>query len=104
MPSPLRSVWSKWPLTTPGSSDCGPTFVKNDKVDVRAVDWDFNAWGGLVDGLYFPLGYGPDGSAEGLAKLRASTPTALRVFVLEGAQFTQTGEGTLITPRNVPFE
>lgn len=34
--------------------DCGPTFVVNDAGDVRGVDWDFNAWGGLVDGLYFP--------------------------------------------------
>ena len=34
--------------------DCGPTFVVNDEGDVRGVDWDFNAWGGLVDGLYFP--------------------------------------------------
>jgi len=34
--------------------DCGPTFLINDKGGVRAVDWDFNAWGGLVDGLYFP--------------------------------------------------
>lgn len=34
--------------------DSGPTFVKNDKGGLRAVDWEFNAWGGLVDGLYFP--------------------------------------------------
>ena len=34
--------------------DCGPTFVVNDKGDVRAIDWEFNSWGGLVDGLYFP--------------------------------------------------
>lgn len=34
--------------------DCGATFVKNDKGGLRAVDWTFNAWGGLVDGLYFP--------------------------------------------------
>ena len=34
--------------------DCGPTFVKNDKGEVRGVDWEFNAWGGLVDGCYFP--------------------------------------------------
>ena len=34
--------------------DCGPTFVKNDQGDLRAVDWTFNAWGGLHDGLYFP--------------------------------------------------
>ncbi|MEG1004080.1 MAG: agmatine deiminase family protein, partial [Clostridium sp.] len=33
--------------------DCGATFVNNGK-EVRGVDWEFNAWGGLVDGLYFP--------------------------------------------------
>ena len=34
--------------------DCGATFVRNDSGEVRAVSWGFNAWGGLVDGLYFP--------------------------------------------------
>ena len=34
--------------------DCGATFVVDDKGGVRGVDWEFNAWGGLVDGLYFP--------------------------------------------------
>lgn len=34
--------------------DCGPSFVINDKGELRGVDWEFNAWGGLVDGLYFP--------------------------------------------------
>ena len=35
--------------------DCGPTFVINDKTgEIRGIDWIFNAWGGLVDGLYFP--------------------------------------------------
>ena len=34
--------------------DCGPTFLVNDRGGLRAVDWTFNAWGGLVDGLYFP--------------------------------------------------
>ena len=34
--------------------DCGPTFVKNDSGEVRGINWGFNAWGGLVDGLYFP--------------------------------------------------
>ncbi|HOJ00974.1 MAG TPA: agmatine deiminase family protein, partial [Anaerolineaceae bacterium] len=33
--------------------DCGPTFVVNGTL-VRVVDWDFNAWGGLLGGLYFP--------------------------------------------------
>jgi agmatine deiminase len=34
--------------------DIGPTFVVDDAGRVRAVDWIFNAWGGLFDGLYFP--------------------------------------------------
>lgn len=33
--------------------DTGPTFVTNGQL-VRAVDWDFNAWGGLAGGLYYP--------------------------------------------------
>ena len=31
--------------------DCGPIFVKNDEDVVRVVNWQFNAWGGLYDGL-----------------------------------------------------
>ena len=34
--------------------DVSPEFVVNVKGDMRGVDWYFNAWGGLVDGLYFP--------------------------------------------------
>ena len=34
--------------------DVGPTFFVNDQGEKRACDWKFNAWGGLVDGLYFP--------------------------------------------------
>jgi len=34
--------------------DCGATFVVGGAGVVRAVDWVFNAWGGLHDGLYFP--------------------------------------------------
>ena len=32
--------------------DIAPTFVKNSYGDVRAVNWDFNAWGGTFNGLY----------------------------------------------------
>ena len=32
--------------------DTCPTFVVNDKKDVRGVCWKFNAWGGDYDGLY----------------------------------------------------
>lgn len=34
--------------------DVGPTFVVNRRGAVRGVDWQFNAWGGLQGGLYFP--------------------------------------------------
>src|SRR5699024_9224963 len=34
--------------------DMGPTFVVDDQGGIRGCDWTFNAWGGLVDGLYFP--------------------------------------------------
>ena len=34
--------------------DVGPTFVTSKKGQKRGVDWRFNAWGGLRNGLYFP--------------------------------------------------
>jgi len=34
--------------------DTGPTFVVNGCGGVRGVHWQFNAWGGLQGGLYFP--------------------------------------------------
>ncbi|MGV8968759.1 MAG: agmatine deiminase [Cellulomonas sp.] len=74
--------------------DCGPTFVVNDEGDVRGVDWDFNAWGGLVDGLYFPWA-ADDAVArkvleiEGVDRYKAP-------FVLEGGSIDVDGEGTLL--------
>lgn len=33
--------------------DIGPTFIKNRSINqIRAIDWDFNAWGGEKGGLY----------------------------------------------------
>ncbi|MEB0014637.1 agmatine deiminase family protein, partial [Glaciimonas sp. Cout2] len=74
--------------------DCGPTFVVNDVGDVRGVDWDFNAWGGLVDGLYFPWAAddavaGKVLEIEGVVRYKAS-------FVLEGGSIDVDGEGTLL--------
>ncbi|MBQ9316048.1 MAG: agmatine deiminase family protein, partial [Atopobiaceae bacterium] len=34
--------------------DTGATYVVNGEGDKRAVHWHFNAYGGMVDGLYFP--------------------------------------------------
>ncbi len=76
--------------------DCGPTFVVNGK-EARAVDWDFNAWGGLLGGLYFPWDL-DDLVARKVADIervdRYKAP-----FVLEGGSIHCDGEGTLLTTK-----
>ena len=76
--------------------DCGPTFVVNDDGDVRAVHWHFNAWGGLVDGLYFPW------DQDALVGLKVADLAGVDryrpdSFVLEGGSIHVDGEGTVIT-------
>ena len=77
--------------------DCGPIFVKNDKKKtVRLVDFDFNAWGGLYDGLYFPWDT-DDAIPRKVAELEEVDYYKADNFVLEGGSITVDGEGTLIT-------
>jgi agmatine deiminase len=76
--------------------DCGPTFVVNDKGEVRAIDWTFNAWGGLYDGLYFPWA-NDDAMAQNICELQGSDSYRTEDFVLEGGSIHVDGEGTLIT-------
>ncbi|MDR1825553.1 MAG: agmatine deiminase [Bifidobacteriaceae bacterium] len=74
--------------------DVGPTFVVDPAGRKRGVDWIFNAWGGLVDGLYFPWDK-DDAIAqktleiEGVDRYRAP-------LVLEGGSIDVDGEGTVI--------
>jgi len=75
--------------------DCGPTFVVNDRGEVRLIDWDFNAWGGLDAGLYFPWDQDdlvPRKIAEIERVDRYKGP-----IVLEGGSIHVDGEGTLLT-------
>jgi agmatine deiminase len=76
--------------------DCGPTFVVNGS-EARAIDWDFNAWGGLIGGLYFPWDK-DDLVARKVAEIervdRYKAP-----LVLEGGSIHVDGEGTLITTK-----
>lgn len=75
--------------------DCGPTFVVDDKGGVHGVDWDFNAWGGLEGGLYFPWDQDdlvPQKVLNIEYKDRYKAP-----LVLEGGSIHVDGEGTLIT-------
>ncbi|MDF9824608.1 agmatine deiminase [Breznakia sp. PF5-3] len=74
--------------------DCGATFVVNGK-EVRGVDWRFNAWGGLYDGLYFPWDK-DDHVAKKMCDMESKTCYSLEDFVLEGGSIHVDGEGTLI--------
>ena len=93
LPSGVRVV--ELPSNDAWIRDCGPTFVVNDEGEVRLVDWEFNAWGGLYDGLYFPWDKDqmvPRKIAELERVGRYRAP-----LVLEGGSFHVDGEGTVIT-------
>ena len=73
--------------------DYAPTFVKNDSGVVRGIDWGFNAWGGLHDGLYFP--WDKDNQmARKLCDLLDKDVYNKRDFILEGGSVHVDGEGT----------
>ena len=75
--------------------DCGPTFVVNGEGDVRLVDWEFNAWGGMYDGLYFPW------DKDQMVPLKLSELAGVDRYkaplVMEGGSIHVDGEGTVIT-------
>ena len=75
--------------------DTGPTFIINDKGGRIGLDWNFNAWGGLNGGLYFPW----DKDQRVARKICAiHGDTVLQVpLILEGGSIHVDGEGTLIT-------
>lgn len=73
--------------------DCCPTFVVNGTGTVRGIDWYFNAWGGLVDGLYFP--WDKDNKvARKVCDLEQKDVYNARDFVLEGGSIHVDGENT----------
>ena len=76
--------------------DCGPTFVINDKGEIRGIDWDFNAWGGLVDGLYFPWDM-DQAVAQKVCEIENINTYRTPGFVMEGGSIHVDGEGTLLT-------
>lgn len=73
--------------------DCGATFVVNDKGAMRGIDWSFNAWGGLVDGLYFPWDQ-DDKIASKMCEIERVSRYRLDDFILEGGSIHVDGEGT----------
>lgn len=75
--------------------DSGATFVVNGS-EVRGVSWSFNAWGGLVDGLYFPWDQ-DDLVAAKMCDIERKDCYSAGDFVLEGGSIHVDGEGTLVT-------
>ncbi|QJQ94555.1 MULTISPECIES: agmatine deiminase [Halomonadaceae] len=75
--------------------DVGPTFLTHPDGKLAMVDWDFNAWGGLKGGLYFPW--------DKDRRIRAKIAEMLNIerfqapVVLEGGAIHVDGEGTLLT-------
>lgn len=77
--------------------DCGPTFLKNSRGELRACDWIFNAWGGLTNGLYFPWDQ-DDLVARKICELER-IDSYRADFVLEGGSIHVDGEGTVLTTK-----
>jgi agmatine deiminase len=75
--------------------DTGPTFLIDGHGGRRGVDWQFNAWGGLHGGLYFPWDRDERVARkvleiEGTDRYRAP-------IVLEGGSIHVDGEGTVLS-------
>ena len=75
--------------------DIGPSFLVNKNGDLRAVDWQFNSWGGLYNGLYSPWDL-DDAVATKVAEIEAADRYRAPL-VLEGGSIHCDGEGTVIT-------
>ena len=113
---PQAGVWMLWPERNDNWRDGGKpaqkafadvakaiakfekvtTFLVNDNGGVRAVDWTFNAWGGLVDGLYFPWDL-DDQVAQKVCEIERVDSYRTEGFVLEGGSIHVDGEGTVLT-------
>jgi agmatine deiminase len=76
--------------------DTGPTFVANHQGEVRGIDWEFNAWGGLNGGLYSPWA-NDDRVAAKILEIECLRRYRTIGFVLEGGSIHVDGEGSVIT-------
>lgn len=97
LPAPIRVV--EMSSNDAWARDYAPTFVVNKEGTLRGVDWYFNAWGGLVDGLYFPWDK-DNAMAKKLCDLYGADVYDAQDFVLEGGAIHVDGQGTaLVTER-----
>lgn len=77
--------------------DCGPTFVIDEAGQVRGVDWKFNAWGGLIGGLYFPWDQ-DDLVGEKVVELEGDDRYGPD-FILEGGSIDVDGQGAVLATK-----
>jgi agmatine deiminase len=75
--------------------DCGASIVVDGHGAARGVNWRFNAWGGLDDGLYFPWDLDDAVAIKMLEIERLDRYDA--PLVLEGGSIHVDGDGTLFT-------
>ena len=75
--------------------DMGPSFLINSAGELAGVDWQFNAWGGLDGGLYFPWDK-DDRVAQKVCEMTGAKRFRAPL-VMEGGAIHVDGEGTLIT-------
>jgi len=86
---PSNDAWAR---------DVAPTFLINEKRELRAVNWEFNAWGGEVDGLY--KDYEEDNAfAKNIAKHLEVDVYDASPFVLEGGSIHVDSCGNLMTTK-----
>jgi len=93
LPEPVRVV--EITANDAWARDTGPTVLIDARGRRRGVDWQFNAWGGLHGGLYFPWDRDDEVAGkmleiEGLDRYRAP-------LVMEGGAIHVDGEGTCLT-------
>jgi len=74
--------------------DVGATFLIDAAGQLAGVDWPFNAWGGLRDGLYFPWDLDDQVAAKMLEIERAQRFRA--PCVVEGGAIHVDGEGSVL--------
>ncbi|URM52742.1 agmatine deiminase [Mycoplasma sp. SG1] len=74
--------------------DIGPTFVRNEKTgEVRGVNWIFNSWGGINEGLYFP--WDDDNNIAHKVCSLIDYEYYNAPLVLEGGSIHSDGDGTV---------
>lgn len=75
--------------------DTGPTFVVNGEGEIRGIDWAFNGYGGLVNGIYFPWEH-DDKLGSKICGVESVDRYRTDDFVFEGGAVHTDGEGTLL--------